>query len=182
MLKSLFGRWSAPPSPELLYGAIVAAARQPRLYAEWGVPDTAMGRFEMVALHVAVVQRRLSELGSSGEAMARALGEAFMTDMDDCMREIGVGDLTVPKKVKRAAAALYDRYNDYGKALNERDRAALTTAINTHVSASAKPIALAAPRLAAYVSAFDRAMRDAADADMISGVANVPLLADHAPA
>ncbi len=182
MLRNLLARWNRPQSHQDLYAAIVAAARQPRLYREWGVPDTAMGRFEMVALHVAVMQQRLQELTSGGEAAARALGETFVTDMDDCMREIGVGDLGVPKKVKRAAAALFDRYNDYGTALTAGDHEALSAAIATHVGASAKPAALVAPSLATYVMAFDRAIRDQPGDSLLSGVANIPLLADHAPA
>ncbi|MEQ1647754.1 MAG: ubiquinol-cytochrome C chaperone family protein [Hyphomicrobiaceae bacterium] len=176
MLKKLLARWKpAHPASAKLYGAIVAAARQETLYRDWGVPDTAMGRFEMVALHVAVMQRRLKELGPEGEELARTLGEDFITDMDDCMREIGVGDLTVPKKIKIAAAALFDRYNDYGAALTANDVAQLTGAIDTHVSGSAKPTALAAGRLASYVIAFDGALRGIDRTRVLGGDIGLPV-------
>ena len=179
MLKTLFGHWSrSAPEASPLYGAIVALARQPRFYAEWGVPDTAMGRFEMVALHTALLQRRLTVAGPEGAAAARSLGEAFVTDMDDCMREIGVGDLSVPKNVKRAAAALYDRYNDLNAVLRAGSEAQLAAVIEGRVSGSAKPAALAAPRLAAYVTVLDRALAVLPDGELVAGRATLPLLAD----
>jgi cytochrome b pre-mRNA-processing protein 3 len=175
MLRNIIARWKPAPAPKLVYGAIVAAARQEAFYRDWGVPDTAMGRFEMVALHVAVMQRRLKELGVEGEALARSLGEEFITDMDDCMREIGVGDLTVPKKIRIAAAALFDRYNDYGAALAAQDLAALTGAIDAHVSGSAKPVALAVGPLAAYVIAFDQAVRSLPTSRVLEGHIGLPV-------
>lgn len=110
MLRRLLDRFRpATGAEDALYDSIVAAARQARLYAEWGVPDTPAGRIEMVALHTAIATRALMALGPEGAARARSLNERFVTDMDDNMREIGVGDLTVPKKVKKAAASVYDR-------------------------------------------------------------------------
>ena len=100
-----------------IYGSIVASGRQPEFYASWGVPDTREGRFEMIALHVALVMQRLAAIEPDGSDYARQVAETFMTDMDDNMREIGIGDLAVPKKIKRAAAALYDRHRDYGAAM-----------------------------------------------------------------
>ena len=87
----------------------MAQARAPALYADLGVPDTAEGRLEMVMLHTVLVIERLRLEGEAAEELSRALTERFITDLDDCLREMGVGDLTVPKKVKKAAAALYDR-------------------------------------------------------------------------
>lgn len=101
----------------VIYGSIVASARQQEFYAEWGVPDTQEGRFEMIALHVALVMHRLAMVQPDGTEIARQIAETFITDMDDNMREIGIGDLVVPKKIKRAAAALYDRHRDYAAAM-----------------------------------------------------------------
>ncbi len=91
-----------------LYGSIVAAARREPLYTRLGVPDTPDGRFAMVIVHMYLVLERLGPEGQAGQELSRALIETFVTDMDDCMREMGVGDLTVPKKVKKAAGALFD--------------------------------------------------------------------------
>ena len=92
-----------------LYGAVVTAARQSWFYEVCGVPDTPEGRFEMVALHLAPLLCRLSGEGTEVERLARLLTESFVSDMDACMREMGVGDLAVPKKVKAAASALAER-------------------------------------------------------------------------
>src|SRR5262249_11585392 len=95
-----------------LYGSSVTAARAAIFYAEWGVPDTLQGRFEMVAMHVALILRRLSATGERGRRLGRALTEAFVVDMDDSMRELTFGDLAVPREIKRATAALFDRHAD----------------------------------------------------------------------
>jgi cytochrome b pre-mRNA-processing protein 3 len=99
-----------------LYGGVVTAARNPWFYGPGRVADTPEGRFELVALHLFLVAERAKAL-PDGEALAQALIEALIADMDDCMREMGVGDLTVPKKVKRAAAGFYERGGAYRTAL-----------------------------------------------------------------
>lgn len=67
----------------------------------------------MVALHLFLLAERVMKDGEKGAKLAQAVIEAFVTDMDDCMREMGVGDLTVPKRVKRAAATFYKRTQSY---------------------------------------------------------------------
>ncbi len=96
-----------------LYGSVVTAARRPAFYDVIGVPDTPEGRFELVALHLFLAVESLRREGASAEKLAQRMIEVFVDDMDDCMREMGVGDLTVPKKVKRAAAAFYERATIY---------------------------------------------------------------------
>jgi cytochrome b pre-mRNA-processing protein 3 len=100
-----------------LYGRVVAAARNTGFYGPGRVSDTPEGRFELVALHLFLVAERVKALESGGDALAQRLIEAFVDDMDDCMREMGVGDLTVPKRVKRAAATFYDHAGEYRAAL-----------------------------------------------------------------
>lgn len=102
-----------------IYGALVAAARAPHYYAHLRVPDTPEGRFEMVCLMMFLVLERLKAVPGDGEALTRQVIEAFVIDMDDCLREMGVGDLAVPKRVKRAAAAFFQRGGAYREALNE---------------------------------------------------------------
>src|SRR5262245_6400192 len=100
-----------------LYGSSVTAARAATCYADWGVPDTLAGRFEMIALHVALLLRRLSGGGAAERRLGVALTEAFVVDMDDSMRELTFGDLAVPREIKRATAALFDRHTAYLAAL-----------------------------------------------------------------
>lgn len=100
-----------------LYGSSVTAARGATFYAEWGVPDTLAGRFEMIALHVALLLHRLASVSAPHRRLGIALTEAFVVDMDDSMRELTFGDLAVPREIKRATAALFDRHAAYLAAL-----------------------------------------------------------------
>jgi cytochrome b pre-mRNA-processing protein 3 len=117
MLGWLNGRNDVTKRATALHEAIVAEARSPHLYATLRVPDTLDGRLEMLTLHMVIVLDRLGRAGPAGGELARALTEAYVIAMDDTMRAIGVGDLAVPRKVKKAAAALYDRNRSYGPAL-----------------------------------------------------------------
>lgn len=100
-----------------IYGAVVAQSRLPELYAVHGIPDTPEGRFEAVAMHLCLVLERLNREGEAGRTLGQLLTETFVTDMDDNMREMGVGDLAVPRRVKKAAAGLYERALRYRGAL-----------------------------------------------------------------
>lgn len=104
-----------------LYGAIVARARQPAFFAREGVLDTPEGRTAMIILLMFPLIERLQAGGRRERRMARLLAETFVTDIDDSLREMGVGDLSVPKKVKRAAQALGERCLAYRRAAAETD-------------------------------------------------------------
>jgi cytochrome b pre-mRNA-processing protein 3 len=94
---------------EHLYRAVVEQARRPVWYRELGVPDTPEGRFEMIALHVALVLRRLRREGVRGRALGQQLFDAMFVDLDGGLRELGVGDLSVGTYVKRLAGNFYAR-------------------------------------------------------------------------
>lgn len=117
ILKRLFAR--RPDKVEILYGAIVAAARQEKFYAEWGVPDTVDGRFDMISLHLFLVLDRLKEGGAATQDLRQRLTDIFFADMDRSLREMGVGDLSVGKKVRRMAEAFYGRVTAYAAALEQ---------------------------------------------------------------
>ena len=103
-----------------LYGTVVAAARQGRLYGEIGVPDTLDGRFEMLVLHAQALMAPLLRDGEESRAVAQALFDAMLDDLDAGMREEGVGDQVVPKRLKKMTRAFYgqaeriDRWWDEG--------------------------------------------------------------------
>ncbi len=81
------------------YGEVVAWARDPILYARYGVPDTPEGRFEMLVLHLVAAACGLRRAGE--ETLAQALVDLFFADLDRSLREMGVGDLSVGRQVKR---------------------------------------------------------------------------------
>lgn len=106
-----------------LYLEALEASRDPAFYTEHGVADTVDGRFEMLCLHVILLTHQLQQR-EGGEALARAVNEAFVEAMDDTLREVGIGDLSVPRRVKKAAGALYDRHAVYAPALAAEGEAA----------------------------------------------------------
>ncbi len=157
-----------------IYGSIVASARQSTFYAAWGVPDQREGRFEMLALHAGLVMLRIARAEPTGVALSRAIGEAFVVDMDDNMREIGIGDLAVPRKVKKAAAALFDRHRDYGAALDAGDSEALTAAIRAALTGAGAADGLDSAALAGYTERLWGALCVTADADCLTGALPLP--------
>ena len=117
----------------LLYGAAVAAARDPFLYATVGVPDTLGGRFDLVGLHAFLVIRHLQAQPAPGPALAQAVFDAMFNDMDVNLREMGVGDLSVGKKVKVMWEAFHGRSTAYAAALDAGDTVALQAALARNV-------------------------------------------------
>ena len=116
-----FNHFRKPHAPqrgtiEAIYGMIVAQAREPLFYAGLGVPDTVNGRFDMVLLHLWMVLRRLRPT-EGGAGLCQALFDRFCGDMDDNLREMGVGDLTVPKRMQKFGEAFYGRAAAYDRAL-----------------------------------------------------------------
>jgi cytochrome b pre-mRNA-processing protein 3 len=109
----------APPrgTIEAIYGMIVAQAREPLFYQAIGVPDTVNGRFDMVLLHLWMVLRRLRPV-EGGADLSQALFDHFCGDMDANLREMGVGDLTVPKRMQKFGEAFYGRAAAYDPALD----------------------------------------------------------------
>lgn len=108
-----------------LYGAIVAQARTPAFYAAYGVPDTLDGRFDLIVLHLALFLRRLRSEGEPGRELSQGCFDAFCRDMDDNLRELGVSDLAVPRRMRTFGEAYYGRAAAYDRALAEAGEADL---------------------------------------------------------
>lgn len=104
-----------------LYGMIVAQARSEAFYADYGVPDTVQGRFDLIVLHLVLLLSRLARENGPGRSFGQRLFDAFCRDLDDNLREMGVGDLAVPKQMRRFGAAFYRRQAAYLAALNVPD-------------------------------------------------------------
>ena len=113
---------------ERLYDSIAAQARQPLLFADYGVADTFEGRFELMALHLALVLRRLAELPAPADDVAQELTDLSFKRLDQGLREIGVGDMGVPKRMKVLAKAFYGRAGVYHAVIGASDDAKLVEA------------------------------------------------------
>jgi len=114
-----------------IYGMIVTRAREPVFYNGYGVPDTVDGRFDLVVLHLWMVLRRLGA-DTDSRKLAQGLFDLFCSDMDANLREMGVGDMTVPKRMQAFGQAFYGRSAAYDAALAEGHEA-LTRALDKNV-------------------------------------------------
>lgn len=133
---------------ERLYGAMVEASRQRSLYDEMTIPDTFEGRFESLTLHAVLVLRRLRECEAPGPEIAQSLVDTIFQHFDRTLREMGVGDTTVPKRMKTMAEAFLGRSVAYAEAL-EQGSVALAETLKRNVYAGVGDAAL----LTRYVEA-----------------------------
>ncbi len=177
-----FNRRGTAPTPsrgtiEAIYGMIVAQAREPLFYQGLGVPDTVNGRFDMVVLHLWMVLRRLRAAGE-GAAVAQALFDHFCDDMDDNLREMGVSDVGVPKRMKAFGEAFYGRSIAYDKALGAGGTA-LAEALARNILNS-EDGAVAMP-LAAYARRAISELDSLPDADLAAGRIRLPSPATSEP-
>jgi cytochrome b pre-mRNA-processing protein 3 len=126
-----FNHFSKPRGPlrgtiEGIYGMIVTQAREPLFYRDLGVADTVNGRFDLLLLHLWMILRRLRSAQGSAN-ISQALFDRFCEDMDANLREMGVGDLTVPKRMQAFGEAFYGRSSAYDAALAAGDEALAAT-------------------------------------------------------
>jgi cytochrome b pre-mRNA-processing protein 3 len=121
MILRPFRRIAENRSIAALYGAIVAQARSPGFYARLGVPDTVQGRFDLIVLHLVLLLRRLSRDEAVGRTIGQRLFDAFCADLDANLREMAIGDLAVPKHMRRFGEAFYGRQGAYLAAIDSSD-------------------------------------------------------------
>ena len=100
-----------------LYLQAARQARRPVFYTSLGVADSGEGRFELYCLHVALVLLRMKGKGAAAAETAQALFDAFVSALDDALREMGVGDISVGKKMRKLGEAFYGRLRSYDEAL-----------------------------------------------------------------
>src|SRR5690349_9108191 len=107
----MFGR-SRQPKPELeaaraLYRSLLQRAREPVFYTSFAVPDTIDGRFDMVALHASLLFEALRPLGATGQAVGTHLATEIFAGFEDALRDLGVSDFGMPRRIKAMANAFY---------------------------------------------------------------------------
>ena len=167
MLASLFRRRRAADEAFALYNAAVAQARQESFYRALGVPDSIDGRFDLVALHVWLLLRRLKD-EPAAERLGQGLVEVFFGNMDINLREIGAADIGVGRRVKRMIEGFHGRAAAYDAAL-AAGGGALEEALarNLYGTVEAPPATLA--DAAAYVRRAEATLRAAPLSDFLAG-------------
>jgi cytochrome b pre-mRNA-processing protein 3 len=161
-----FTRTRQETAVRAVYEAIVAAARHPHLYAAYGVPDTIDGRFDMIILHAVLVLERLTSMGAAETQFSQRLTDYLFADMDRSLREMGVGDLSVGKKVRRMAEVFYGRAQAHAHAFESDSQDALAEALRRNVAPEPEH---GAERLAGYAFSIRDDLRETETASILAG-------------
>lgn len=151
MLQNLFRTRPRERLGQPLYELAVRQARQPGFYTTLGVADRIDARFELYTLHVLLLVMRLRDEGERGAQAGQALFDTYVSALDHALRELGVGDISVGKKMRKLGEALYGRMTAYEGPLREADAAAVSASLARNVYESDDPAIGAA--LAAYALA-----------------------------
>ena len=141
-----------------LYARIVKVARHEHFYRVRGVPDTLDGRFELLALHTVLVCRRLAAEGAAGAVPGQHLFDAMIEDLEVNLRELGVNDPSLGRRVKEMARAFYGRRDAYAAALDRSDRAALERAVERNLYGTLDPAPENVVWAAAYIESAARTL------------------------
>jgi cytochrome b pre-mRNA-processing protein 3 len=158
---------------ERQYAALTAAARTPFFYSDLGVPDTVMGRYEMVSIVMILFFRRTAKSGTSGQELAQEIVDAFFQDLDHSIRELGIGDQGVPKRMKKLAGMFYGRLETYARALDAGDLEELAKSLARNIypeNQSAPDMA----RLASWMAEAERHLAATSEDDIARGSAAIP--------
>ncbi|MFC3677375.1 ubiquinol-cytochrome C chaperone family protein [Ferrovibrio xuzhouensis] len=178
MLTNVMSFFSPKPEKAVavaLYRVIVAQARLPRLYSEHGVPDTLDGRFDMIILHAYLASRRLKAMNTEeSQTLNQALFDLIFADMDSSLREIGIGDLSVGKKVKVMAQAFYGRVEAYDAGLAADTDAVLAEALQRNLFGTVNPQPAQSLAVAAYVRRVDATLAVLPDREILAGNLEFP--------
>jgi cytochrome b pre-mRNA-processing protein 3 len=164
MLPRLFRAAANRRLIDRIHGEIVAAARDPVLFTDYGIEDTLDGRFESLVLHGAAVLRRLQALPEPGPEVAQDVADAMFRNLDTALREMGVGDTGVPRHMKAMAEAFFGRAKAYQDAV-EKDEVALAAALSRNVYGGKND----GMRLARYTMRLDGELARLSLADFLDG-------------
>lgn len=172
----MFGQWNKRTkvnrwAVDRLHQSILNQALRPELYGAFGGKDTFSGRFEMTAVHAALVFRRLRDLGPAGQALAQESFDALFDGFDDALREIGTGDLSVGRKIRKMGEAFYGRAKAYDSALApDAPPGEFAAAIARNFVVQEET----AERLARYLRSAEDALMRHTEVQLLSGEANWP--------
>jgi cytochrome b pre-mRNA-processing protein 3 len=158
---------------QTLYEGVVAQARQPALYLDFGVPDSVDGRFDLVVLHAFLLMRRLKriaqgDVAQEAAALSQALFDLMFADMDQNLREMGVSDLSVGRKVKQMAKAFYGRVAAYEAALAAGGEP-LVQALARNLYGTVTPSAGQLAAMASYVVHQTSVLEGQGESDILAG-------------
>jgi cytochrome b pre-mRNA-processing protein 3 len=159
MLKGLFKRDPLKQTADQLFTAVSARSRLPVFYKDWALPDTLEGRFECLSLHIILVLRRLEALGPQGKALGQELVDRYFAALDGAVRQIGIGDTSVGKKVKAFAKQFYGRATAYSDGLKpDAPINALSIALARNLLGASSEASPTSDQWALYVWQFENVL------------------------
>jgi len=166
---SLFRRNSTETTTaaRTLYATIVEQSRQPGFFTAWGIPDTPNGRFEVLALHVFLVMHRMRD-DTDCAKLARSLSEQAVLDIDRNLREMGVGDLSVGRKVKSLTEGLYGRLGVYADGM-ARESGGLETELRRNLFSQGEASDSAVSAAESYMRRETETLMACNTADLLAG-------------
>jgi cytochrome b pre-mRNA-processing protein 3 len=173
MLRGLFHRDPHRAEAERLYAALALQARQPEFFAELGIPDTVDGRFDLLSLHAALTIDRLAR-EEDGVALSQSLFDAMFRHLDLALREMGVQDLGVGRRIKIMAEGFHGRGLALRQAMQGDDDAALTAVLIRNVFGGTSPNPTAIARMVAYVRHVARLLADSQRPMLLAGKVQFP--------
>jgi cytochrome b pre-mRNA-processing protein 3 len=151
------------------YAALVGQARRTQFYESLAVPDTLDGRFDLIVLHASLYLKRVRAAGAQGRDLAQAIFDHMFANLDQSLRELGVGDIVIPKRVRSMVSAFYGRAAAYDAALAEPGDAALAEALIRNIYAGAAPAGDVVARLSTYLREMAKALASAPDETVLAG-------------
>ena len=168
-------RWrSGTSSTDKLYGAIVAQARLPVFYRRLGIPDSLQGRFTLLSLHLFAVLHCLKGDGAPALALAQELMDRFSKDMETVLREIGVSDLRIPKRVRGPTASSHALLEGYESAYAEGDAAFAAAIAASLWLINPERARLSSERLASYLRTSVKQLEQQPLASLQEGTLDFP--------
>jgi len=158
------------------YAALTAVGREPFFYTDLNVPDTVMGRFEMLSIVMILYFRRTATAERSGQEIAQEIVDAFFQDIDHSIRELGIGDTSVPKRMKKLAGMFYGRLESYAAALTAADAGLLENALARNIYPHTAPAeAPTMVGLAAWMMRAEKSLAaDVTESEIATGSAILP--------
>jgi cytochrome b pre-mRNA-processing protein 3 len=165
---SFSGRNVFRDAGDLAYRCVVEQARQPIFFTDYGVPDTLDGRFELICLHAFLYLHRLKLEGPRARRICQSFFDRMFADFDRALREMGTGDLSVGRHVKRMALAFYGRVRAYEEGLAGGD-SALGAALVRNVFGTVSEALPFAGMMARYVRGAARDLHRQSATDLLAG-------------
>ncbi len=171
MIAGWFRKDQTQSQAETLFEGLNEQARRPEFYERARAPDTVEGRFEVLALHMFLIIRRLKRDAPASDRLSAAIQEVFFRRLDHALRELGVGDLSIGRKIRGLAEAFYGRASAYEKAMGDGARDAISAALARNVFESAD--AARALPLADYLVKADQLLAEAPEHDLSCAIARL---------